>query len=118
MSDRILISRLQLDVHLGVPEVERTAPQRILVSVEIEAETQAAARRDDLGLTIDYYAVSNELKRVAALRPRKLIEALAEDFAAAILRFRGVMRTTVLIEKFILPDADSVAVRIERGRAS
>jgi len=116
MSDRILISRLFLETVLGVPDAERARPQRIAVSIEIGVDTWAAAESDNLRRTVDYEAVANRIKEVAAARPRKLIETLAEEMADAVLEFEGALSVALLLEKFILPDADAVAVRIERSR--
>jgi dihydroneopterin aldolase len=51
---------------------------------------------------------------VAAARPRKLIETLAEEIAQAILAGFAVKKVEVEIRKFILPDAEWVGVAIER----
>ncbi len=120
MSDLIRISRLRLETLLGVPDAERAAPQAFLVSVEIGLDhgSVSAGRRDNLSQTVDYAAVADALRGVAADRPRKLIEALAEDLADAVLRFRGVAGVVVTLEKFILPDAESVGLRIERRKGS
>ena len=117
MSDRILISRLFLETVIGVPDAERAQPQRIAVSLEIGIEIGAAAATDNLRRTVNYEAVANRLKAVAAARPRKLIETLAEELAGAVLEFEGAHDVTLLLEKFILPNADSVAVRIERSKS-
>jgi len=117
MSDRILISRLFLETVVGVPDAERAKPQRVAVSVEIGVDTWAASESDSLSRTVDYEAVANRIKAVAAARPRKLIETLAEELADAVLEFEGAQSVVLLLEKFILPDAESVAVRIERSKS-
>ncbi|MDE1169925.1 MAG: dihydroneopterin aldolase [Verrucomicrobium sp.] len=117
MSDRILISALRLETHLGVPDAERANPQFVEVTVELEVRgTAAAAARDDIALTVNYGDVARTLARVAAHRPRKLLETLAEDLAAEALRFEGVRAVKLVAEKFVLPNAQSVAVRIRRKR--
>ena len=118
MSDLIRISRLRLETVIGVPDAERAAPQAVVVSVEIALDhgTVSAGRRDNLGQTVDYAAVADALREVAASRPRKLIEALAEDLSDAVLRFRGVSGVVVTLEKYILPDAESVGLRVERRK--
>lgn len=117
MSDRILISRLFLETVVGVPDAERAKPQRVAISVEIGVDTWPAAETDNLRRTVDYEAVANRLKAVAAARPRKLIETLAEELADAVLDFEGALDVVLLLEKFILPDAESVAVRIARSKS-
>lgn len=116
MSDRILISRLFLETVVGVPEAERSAPQRVAVSIEIRIDTRPAAASDSLRRTVDYEAVANALKAAASSHPRHLIETLAEDLAQTVLKFEGAAAVVLTLEKFILPDAESVAVRIERSR--
>jgi dihydroneopterin aldolase len=116
MSDRILISRLQLETIVGVPDLERASPQRVAASVEIEVDTHEAARTDSIRATVDYAAVAEAMRRVAAARPRHLIETLAEELAAEILAFEGARAVVLTLDKYVLPDAESASVRIERRR--
>lgn len=83
--DRILLQGVTLSTQIGVPDEERLLPQDVIVDVEMHFDTRAATRTDDFTLTIDYAAVRDTLARIAAERPRKLIETLAEEMAAAVL---------------------------------
>jgi dihydroneopterin aldolase len=85
MTDRILIRNLTVSSHIGVPLDERAAPQPLVIDADLSLDTRPAALADDFTLTIDYAAVCRTLTRVAADRPRALIETLAEDAAAALL---------------------------------
>lgn len=69
---------------------------------------------DDIARTVDYHAVTIRVDEVAASKPRKLIETLAEDLAAMILDEFPVSRVTVEIEKFILPNTTCVGVSVTR----
>ena len=116
MCDLIRVVDLEVFSRIGVPEEERRAPQRLLVSLEMSVDSvAAAAKSDDLALTVNYYRVAQRVKALAAEGERKLIETLAEELAADLLGSFPLMRKIVVeIKKFVLPDAQFVAVRIER----
>jgi len=116
--DRIVIQDLEVDYRVGVPEEERKAPQRLLLTIEIEHDFTTAAKNDDLGATINYYAVSQRLLRFGDGRQWKLIETLAVDLAEMILREFGGTSVAVEVKKFVLPMARHVSVRVVRQRAS
>ena len=116
MSDLIRIVDLEAYSHIGVPDQERREAQRLLVSLEMTVATIAhAAKTDDIGRTINYYDVAQRIKHVAAKRPRKLLETLAEELATEVLKSYPIQRVILEIKKFILADAQYVAVRIERS---
>ncbi len=112
--DTIIISDLEVFYHVGVPDEERAAAQRLLLSIEMRKDFTRAAQSDDLGATIDYYAVSRELLKFGDSRNWRLIETLACDIAGMILSKHGVASVTVEVRKFILPEARHVAVRVTR----
>lgn len=116
MKDRILIDELEVFFRVGVPDEERAEPQRLLISVEMETDTAAAAAGDDLSLTVDYYAVVCQLRELGVGREWKLIETLAADVADLVLGRRLVSSVAVEISKFIITDTRRVAVRIRRDR--
>lgn len=116
MSDHIHIKGLRVVTTVGVPAEERARPQTVSVSVSITLAKSFKGFDDQLEHTIDYYAVSEKLRTVAASGERKLIETLAEDLAAAVVAFDGVCAVTLEVEKFILADCDSVSVVITRAR--
>ncbi len=116
-SDQIEIRNLEVRSRVGVPEEERREPQRLLVTLWIEPNQAFDAMEDRLENTVDYAAVCEAVKAVAAERPRKLIESLAQEIAARLLERFAIWRLTVEIRKFILPETEYVAVRIERPLA-
>lgn len=114
MSDSIHITGLRLVTTVGVPEEERAAPQSVAVNVAITLSESFEGFDDRLERTVDYFEVSRRLREVAASSRRELIETLAEDLAAAVVAFDGVSEVTLEVEKFVLPDCDSVSVVITR----
>jgi dihydroneopterin aldolase len=116
--DRIIINELEVFMRVGVPEAERTKPQRLLVTVELDHDFTAAARSDRLQETIDYHAVAVRLAGFGRRRSWKLIETLAVDMAEMILREFEPVCVSIEIKKFILPKTRHVAVRVTRPNVS
>jgi dihydroneopterin aldolase len=114
--DTILIHDLEVFFHVGVPDQERSRPQRLLITLELERDIAAAAATDDLRLTTDYHAVAQRVLGFGTNRSWKLIETLAEDLALMALKEFGPLRVTVTVKKFIIPEANFVAVKVTRPR--
>lgn len=117
MNDTIEIADLEVFYRVGVPDAERAAPQRLLLTLEMERDVSGAAAADDLRRTIDYHAVSRRLLALGEGREWRLIETLAVDIAELVLREYGAERVRVGVKKFILPETRHVGVRVERSRA-
>lgn len=113
--DQIEIRRLKVETHIGVPEVERAVAQTLLVSIRMTSTQGFHDLRDDISRTIDYYAVSLEIKELSSRNPRCLIETLAVEIAEYLLAKHSLKHVAVTIEKHILPDTECVAVHVERG---
>jgi len=114
--DTIVIEALELSAHIGVPDAERASPQRLTVTLVMEMANDFRDLDDDIAKTVDYFAVSQRVKALAAARPRKLIETLAEAIATLVLAEFAVAAVEVELRKFILPDTAHVAVRVRRVR--
>lgn len=116
--DTITITDLEVFYHVGVPDVERAKPQRLLLTVEMEHDFASAAQRDDIAGTIDYYAVTQRLLKFGEGREWRLIETLACNLAEAVLKEFHPHRVRVEVKKFIIPEARHVSVRIERASSA
>ena len=112
--DEIQIIGINLPVHIGVPQEERAVLQTVQADVIMQMRCPSEELRDDLASTIDYQAVANRIKLLAAERPRRLIETLAAEIAGCVLLEFGAAAVTVEIRKHILPGVNHVAVRIHR----
>ena len=112
---QISIVDLEVFYRVGVPDAERSQPQRLLLTVVMESDFSAAADSDSIVDTIDYYAVTQKLLRFGEGREWKLIEKLATDIADLILAEFKPQAVTVEIKKFIIPQARYVAVSLTRA---
>lgn len=112
--DRILIEDLEVHFRVGVPEAERSRPQRMLITVEMETDLSAAAAADDLEQTIDYSRVARRLVAWGNGRSWHLIEKLAADVADLVCGEFGAQGARVCVKKFAVPGARYVAVEVRR----
>jgi dihydroneopterin aldolase len=113
---KISIVDLEVLYRVGVPDAERANPQRLLLTVEMEADFAAAAKSDGIADTIDYFAVTQRLLQFGEGREWKLIEKLAADIAAAVLTEFKPLAVAVEVKKFIIPQARHVSVSLNRKR--
>ena len=114
MADLIHIQNLRVLARIGVPDEERAQAQELKVSVTLEPNVNFVSLEDRIENTIDYAVLCEEIKAVAAGRSRNLVETLAEEIAQALLERFAIWKVAVEVRKFILPETEYVAVRIER----
>ncbi len=114
--DMIIINRLRINAHIGVPDEERAQQQMLVVTLKLSTEAGFCGLDDCVEKTVDYAAVCELVKIVAAERPRKLIETLGEDICTAVLESFKVSAITLELEKRILWDTDWVGLSMSRVR--
>ena len=111
---RIAIVDLEVFYRVGVPAAERAKAQRLLLTVEMDFNSSAAAKSDDVRDTIDYFAVSQRLLKFSEDRSWKLIEKVAADIANTVLSEFKPQSVTVEVKKFPIPQARHVSVKLAR----
>jgi 7,8-dihydroneopterin aldolase/epimerase/oxygenase len=117
MSDLIRVVDLEIHTRIGVPGEERAQPQRLLVTLEMSVgNVSAAAATDDIGQTVDYFTVAQEVKKFADTTSCKLIETFAEKLACRLLDQFRIGKIRLELKKFILKETAYVSVVIERTR--
>ncbi len=84
-SDRLVVRGLELRCVIGVEDWERLMPQRVVVDIELKGDFSAAAESDDLEDAVDYRAVCVAAVEVAMEEEYRLLEALGDRIAAAVL---------------------------------
>ena len=117
--DRIALRGLRARGHHGVLPQEREEGQTFVVDLVLGVDTRPAAADDDLGRTVHYGVVAEEVARIVRGEPVDLIETLAERIAGQCLEHEAVQEVEVVVHK---PDApitvpfDDVTVTIIRSR--
>jgi len=116
--DRILLSGLRVRGRHGVLPHETELGQVFVVDLELVLDLVPAGRSDDLDTTVDYGSLAGRVAEVVGGRPRKLLEALAEDLAQLVLADQRVRQVRVRVTKpeAPLPVDGSAAVEITRER--
>jgi dihydroneopterin aldolase len=118
-SDRILLRGLRVFGHHGVLAHETDLGQVFVIDLELALDLGPAGRADDLGETVDYGSLAGRVAELVGGRPRRLVEAVAEDVASLVLADERVHEVRVRVAKPHAPlpvDAAEVAVELVRGR--
>ena len=120
MEDRILIHRIAIYAYHGVHAEEEKLGQRFYVSLDCQVDLREAGRSDEWSSTVCYGRLTEIVNTIATGRRFKIIEALAEEIAAAALEaFGRIEAITVRVEKPSAPVPaiiDGVTVEITRRR--
>lgn len=115
MTDCIVIKDLVVAAVVGVPEIERCAPQRLAVDAVFEGDFGGAG--DDLARTVDYAAAGEWIRQECLRGSSRLIETLAVRLAEGLLtEFPAAGAVTIELRKFVLSATSHVAVRVRRER--
>jgi|SRR3989344_1013699 len=118
MMDKIIISGAKFLIHLGVSDDERRRKQEILIDCELFCDTRKAGLSDALADTVNYSDVHRLLQLTLESTEWHLIEAVAEQSAAAILKNFDVLGVRIIVKKSQRPlkHIDYCAVDITRMR--
>ncbi len=117
--DHIRLVNMAFYGHHGVDAEERRLGQQFFVDLDLALDLRAAGRQDDLAATVDYARVYQVVAEVEQARSCRLIEALAEGIAEAVLAQFPVAAVTVRVRKPGAPLGgvlDHVEVEITRSR--
>ena len=114
--DTIFITDLRIETRIGVYEWEKHVRQPVLLNIEIAMPHSRAGATDELEDALDYAAVVRRLQEFVGDHPHELLERLAEEIAALILREFHAPWVRVQLAKIApLPGVRQLGVRIERG---
>ena len=115
--DVIRIEQIELLAHIGVPDDERSEPQRLTISIAFWPNKSGPEWNDDIARAVNYAEVCAEVRKFVGERRDKLIETLADKLAFHLLQVFGIHRITIELRKYILPDVEFVSVTVTRERA-
>lgn len=115
--DRIHIEQLEVSAHIGVSEEERAAAQRLSVSISYWPHHDQRDIGDRIENSVDYQVIAEAARNFISGRALNLIETLADQLAAHLLKTFPVQKVTVEVRKYPLPDAKFVSVTVTRTAA-
>jgi dihydroneopterin aldolase len=99
MADTILLEGIQVPAALGVTAAERRMRRPVLLDIEVEYDLRASGRSDRIGNTLHYKRIFEVVEDVAANQEHKLVEALGERIARAVLEKFDAPAITVTVRK-------------------
>lgn len=116
MLDTVFIQGLLVEAMIGCYEWEKEKAQTLRFDLEMAWDIKKAAASDQLADTLDYHAVAKRIDEYARTHTFELVEALAENIAALIMKEFSVPGLHLRLAK---PDAlentIDVGVQISRG---
>lgn len=107
--DQIFLEGMIFYGYHGVHDEEQRLGQRFVIDVRVDCDLRVAGRADDPAQTVSYSDLYRVTRDIVEGPPRRLIEAVAESIAEAILsRFAPIERVVVTVRKPEAPIKGSV----------
>jgi len=118
VKDLILLEGIEVPAALGVSKAERDMRRPVLIDLELGVSLERAGRSDRLADTLDYAQIYRTVEEVAGTREHRLVEALAERLATALLSSYPIESCTVSVRKFapVAGHLRHAGVRISRSK--
>ena len=98
--DRIILKGMSFYGYHGTSAIERRKGQKYYMDIEMTVSLEKAGRSDKLSKTLDYKQAYGIVKKIQGGKKYRLLEALAEDTAGALLnKFEEMHGITVKVRK-------------------
>lgn len=97
--DVILLQGIQVPAALGVTAAERRVRRPVLLDLEVARDLRRAGRSDRISDTVHYRHIFEVVEDVAGHQEHKLVEALGQRIADAVLAKFDVDAVTVTVRK-------------------
>lgn len=115
-ANQIHIEQLEVFARVGVTENERDHAQRLRLNITAWPEVAFENLQDDISRTVNYSALAAHTRDLVGAKSWRLIETLAAELARRLLTDFPLQRVQIELQKFVLPDAEHVAVLITRTK--
>ena len=110
----IHIEQLRVRGRVGVSKAERAKPQRLVLNITVWPARDLRDVKDAVSRTVDYALLCQEAKKYLSSASPKLLETLAKDLTAHLLRKFRIRKILLEIRKFVFKDADYASVTVTR----
>lgn len=97
--DKIIITGLEISAIIGVLPEERMHSQLLVLDMVLFMDLEQAGKSDDIGQTVDYGEVADEIRSCIEKGRFQLIESAARAAAFRCLQFDAVREVTVTVKK-------------------
>ena len=116
-TDSISLCGVKLFPRIGITAEERSVPQECRADLTIWGNFESAAETDSLDQSIDYCQVLATMQDSAGAREYCLLEALAHEILANVLRTYTILRARIKVRKqpaILITQLDFIEVEMER----
>lgn len=103
---------------IGIDSQEKRLGQKLLIDVHLDISSYRAVSTDDVKDTVSYVDVYKAIQEIGK-KSHSLIEALAEEIAAAFLKHPIILKARVIVHKPHIPYKDfygDVSVEVTREK--
>ncbi|KDN40602.1 Dihydropteroate synthase [Tilletiaria anomala UBC 951] len=115
LPDLIVLSQLEVRMHVGVDNWERASPQPVLIDAYVHTDVCKAGKSDHLPHSIHYGILTKELEKHCSNSRYRSLEALADGLAKVCLFICHAPRVTLRVQKpRCLLHAHSAGVEVVR----
>lgn len=116
--DEVFIEGLGVDAPIGVHPEEQGRLQRLVIDLSVRLHLDKAGASDALADAVDYDTLAAAIREVCASGHHALVEAVAEQIAAAVFaKAPSAEEVVVTVKKpGAIPDAAAAGARIKRSR--
>ena len=113
----LFLDRFEVAARIGIHDFERTGPQQVSISIEIDIDPRRLPGRDDIADAPDYDWIRQEIMKLVESRRFDLQETLARAIVEIAGRRPEIHRVRVETAKLdVYPDARAVGCRLEASR--
>ncbi len=115
--DKIFLSNLKVDTIIGIYDWERETLQTLEFDLEMDWDIRKAAASDNIADTLDYGAIAGTLVSFVEASHYQLIETLAEDLCALLLKTYPIPKLKLTLSKPVALHGNNMAkIVIERSK--
>jgi len=107
---KVFVRGLRVEAHIGVYKHEKGRTQTLVVDVELDV---AVTNWNALSETVNYEAIADKARTVAAEGHRGLVETFAHHLADACLEEPRVTRARIRVEKPSALASEAAAAGVE-----
>ena len=116
---RINVQNIPVYCSIGCGREERETGQKLLIDISLDIDSSNVSLSDNVKDTMSYVDIYSMIQKICQLKPRNLIEKLAEDISSSLLSNPLSKSVIVKIRKPHIPFKDfqgDVSVEIEREK--
>ena len=116
---KININDIPYYCSIGIAPEEKKMGQELIVDVTIEIDSTKVSKTDSVSDTVSYVDIYNIVQKTGQSKSFSVIEFLAEELAANILKLPLIISAKVKVHKPHIPYKDfqgNVSVEIERRK--